>query len=356
MTTDSFLHLDHLQKNLGNRPLLNDLTLHLPRGKIGCLLGPSGSGKTTLLRIIAGFTPIDGGAVRLDGQTITSPTYRLPPHARGVGMVFQDHALFPHLTVAENIAFGLRHLPAAAQRARLSALLELVDLLPFAHRYPHQLSGGQQQRVALARTLAPRPRLLLMDEPFSNLDATLRERLALDLRRILKEEGATALIVTHDQHEAFALADLLGVLEAGAIPQWDTAYALYHQPKTRFIATFIGESAFLSGTLIAPAAVATELGALRCHPPESAQPGDAVDVLLRPDDLVYDPSSPHTARLTEALFRGSIIRYTLHLPSGVQLLMDHPSHAPLPLGETIGIRLDACHVVAFPSLSAAVSP
>jgi len=347
------LTLEGITKRFGEQKVLDGFSLALEPGMIGCLLGPSGSGKTTVLRLIAGFESPDEGRITVGGVCVADGRFSLPPFQRQVGMVFQDHALFPHLTVAQNIAFGLRRWGKAERAARVQALLELIDLTAFANRYPHELSGGQQQRVALARALAPRPRLLLLDEPFSNLDVQLRERLASDVRRILKHEAVTALMVTHDQFEAFAIADRLGVMAGGRLAQWDSAYGLYHEPKSRFVADFIGEGAFLPGVVESPQRVQTELGSLPAVAAQGLTPGDAVDVLLRPDDIVHDEKSAIIARPIHAVFRGSLIRYTLKLASGATALMDHPSHEPLPLETAIGVRLDTRHVVVFPRASAA---
>ncbi|MEN9893986.1 MAG: hypothetical protein RLY78_4281, partial [Pseudomonadota bacterium] len=206
----AWLELDRIAVAYGGKPVVEQFSLQLPRGRIGCLLGPSGCGKTTVLRAIAGFEPVSAGAVRLDGQTVAAPGRSVPPERRQIGMVFQDHALFPHLSVIDNVAFGLRGRAEARETAL--RMLETVGLGHAATRYPHQLSGGQQQRVALARALAPSPRLLLLDEPFSNLDVELRERLGGELRALLKAAGTTALLVTHDQHEAFAIADEIGIM------------------------------------------------------------------------------------------------------------------------------------------------
>jgi len=209
------------------------------------LIGPSGCGKTTLLRAIAGLERASGGEVRISGQVVGGAGVHLPPEARRIGMVFQDYALFPHLDVGRNVAFGLDKLPRAEREARVDEVLALVGLAGLARRMPHELSGGQQQRVALARALAPKPELLLLDEPFSNLDVDLRERLAHELRAILKAAGATALFVTHDQLEAFAIGDVIGVMHQGKLHQWDEAYTLYHRPASRFVAGFIGHGVFM---------------------------------------------------------------------------------------------------------------
>ena len=349
------LSLDHISQSYGAREVVRDLSMRLLDGEIGCLLGASGCGKTTVLRCIAGFEPLTRGEIRMDGEALTTPNAMLAPDKRHIGMMFQDGALFPHLSVAGNIAFGIRAQTRAAQRARVDELLALTGLEGSAEKYPHQLSGGQQQRVALARALAPKPRMLLMDEPFSSLDIELRERLAIEVRSILKREGMTALIVTHDQHEAFAMADRVGVMHDGEITQWDTPYNLYHRPTNRFVADFIGQGIFLPGTVLSNTTVEIELGVLHGQiPTECDASGCAkcshscyVDVLIRPDDIVHDDESPMQAVVESKLFRGGDFLYTLTLPSGAQALSLVPSHHDHAIGEKIGIKLAVDHVVAF---------
>ncbi|OZI47888.1 ABC transporter ATP-binding protein [Bordetella genomosp. 5] len=227
----------------GLKTIVSDLSLGLPAGHIGCLLGESGCGKTTVLRSIAGFEPVRAGHIALAGRVLSSPTEQVAPERRNVGMMFQDYALFPHLTVSENVAFGLRKLERAARSERVTEMLELVGLGHVAGSYPHEISGGQQQRVALARALAPSPELLLLDEPFSNLDVDTRERLAFEVRDILKKTGHTAILVTHNQAEAFAIADRIGIMAKGEIAQWDTPYNLRHQPASDFVRDFIRREA-----------------------------------------------------------------------------------------------------------------
>jgi iron(III) transport system ATP-binding protein len=258
-------------------------------------------------------------------------------------MVFQDYALFPHLRTADNIAFGLHGAAAGERAARLAELAELVGLADVLEKYPHEISGGQQQRVALARALAPRPELLLLDEPFSNLDVDLRERLSHEVRDIIRASGATAILVTHDQHEAFAMADEIGVLHAGRIQQWDVPYNLYHRPANRFVADFVGEGVFLPAKALNGSQLEIELGVLQ---------GDSrgikeLEVLLRPDDVVHDDAAPTQAEVVHKAFRGAEILYTLRLGSGRKVLALVPSHHNHALGERIGIRLDVDHVVAF---------
>lgn len=345
------------------KPAVNGAQVHLQSGSIACLLGASGCGKTSLLRAIAGFVPAQAGSITLAGVCLVADGQHVPAQLRHVGFMFQDLALFAHLTVAQNIAFGLHTQafvdanPHYEAQARVQAVVALTQLTGLEARYPHELSGGQQQRVALARAIAPKPRLLLLDEPFSSLDAHLRRQLALEVRAILKAEGTTALMVTHDQHEAFAFADEVGVMRDGHIEQWATPYALYHEPATRFVAEFIGEGAFLPGHVTYDTAhehrhVAIELGHITPldHENSSAHthlPTRVVDVLLRPDDVVHDDASPLQAMVVRKAFRGAEFLYTLRLASGKEVLALVPSHHDHHIGEPIGIRLEAEHVITF---------
>ena len=263
-------------------------------------------------------------------------------------MVFQDYALFPHLSVAENVAFGIRKQPNAERATQ--ELLELVKLGNLAKRYPHELSGGQQQRIALARALAPEPKLLLLDEPFSNLDGELRRRLSHEVREILKARGTSAILVTHDQEEAFAVSDHVGVFKDGRLEQWDTPFNLYHEPLTPFVASFIGQGYFIRGQLLGPETVQTELGMIRGNRAYTWAQGSAVDVLLRPDDIVPDESSELKARIVGKTFLGAATLYRLQLPTGSQLESIFPSHADHQPGDEVGIRVAADHLVAFPAL------
>lgn len=344
------LEIDSLTVAYRDRAVLHGVSFSLQKGMIGCLLGSSGCGKTTLLRAIAGFEPVRAGRIALAGETVGAPGWSLPPERRNVGMVFQDLALFPHLTVADNVAFGLRHQPRGARRDRVEALLDLVGLPDYGRRYPHQLSGGQQQRVALARALAPRPRLLLMDEPFSGLDAELRETLAREVRRILKHEQTSAILVTHDQFEAFAMADRIGVLNAGRLVQWDTGYNLYHQPADRFVADFIGQGVLLPGVVTNAQCVETELGIVRGPVPEPCGQGCRVEVLVRPDDVTLAADDPHAVRgeVVEKAFRGAEYLYTLRLPRGTCVHYLTYSHCEHAVGEKIPVRLAGKHLVMFP--------
>ena len=343
------VHVRNLEHAYGAHRIVRGLSLSLAPGAIGCLLGPSGCGKTTVLRCLAGFEPVQGGEILLSGRAVSRPGLQVPPERRGIGMVFQDYALFPHLSVAGNVAFGLSRADAGAVDTRTAAMLELVGLAEVADVYPHELSGGQQQRVALARALAPAPDLLLLDEPFSNLDVDLRERLSVEVRAILNAAGTTAILVTHDQHDAFALADEIGIMANGVIEQWDTPYNLYHRPRTRFVADFVGQGVFVRGVAAEGGRLNTELGELDGDVPVGAAVGAPVDVLLRPDDLVHDDTSPWRAEVAAKAFRGAEFLYTLKLASGTRVMSVVPSHHNHALGEKIGIRLAIDHVVAFPA-------
>lgn len=349
------LELHSITQAYGDHIVVRNLSLSLAQGQIACLLGASGCGKTTVLRCIAGFEPVQRGRILLDGREVSGQVHMAPEH-RQIGMVFQDYALFPHLSVQDNIGFGMERASRDERHTRVEELLERVGLSGQGRKYPHQLSGGQQQRVALARALAPRPRLILLDEPFSSLDVELRERLSLEVRDILKTMGTSAILVTHDQHEAFAVADVVGVMREGRIEQWDTPYQLYHCPATRYVADFIGQGVLLPGEVAGPETVRMELGLLRSKLPLECTAdcianghNCALDVLLRPDDVVHDDAAPVRAVVVGKTFKGAEFLYTLRLPSGHQVLSLVPSHHNHALGEKIGIRLDVDHVVAFPA-------
>jgi iron(III) transport system ATP-binding protein len=353
------LAVRQLQVQYGSFTAVRDLSFTLASGEIGCLLGPSGCGKTTVLRAVSGFEAPTEGTVWIGGREVSNRSQVEAPETREIGMVFQDFALFPHLTVAQNVAFGLAgKMPEESLNKRVSEMLSLTGMRHSPAKFPHELSGGQQQRVALARALAPAPKLLLLDEPFSSLDSELREQLSLDVRTIIKSTGTTALLVTHDQHEAFAMADCIGVMQRGALVQWDSAYNLYHRPANRFVADFIGQGAFVPGEVQPNRTIRIELGELSgdlegervgaAHDEngKGSQPHH-VDVLLRPDDVIHDDASPVQAEVLRKAFRGADFLYALKLPSGQEVLALVPSHHNHAIGERIGVRLELDHVVAF---------
>ena len=341
------LTLENLACGYHQQAVVKDLSLELATGEIACLLGPSGCGKTTTLRAIAGLEPVTGGSIHIQGRQVSSRSRQLPPEKRGLGMVFQEHALFPHLTVADNVAFGLRKQPREQQRLRVSECLDRVRLSGMEDRYPHELSGGQQQRVALARALAPRPALLLLDEPFASLDLDLRRALARELGDILRQENVTALLVTHDQEEAFALADRVGVMHQGQLEQWDTPYNIYHAPANRFVAEFAGYGSFLRGAVMDENTVRTSLGELTGRSKTTLTPGGNVDVLLRPEDVIADESAQLALPVTRRQFTGATILYHLRVGAAETLLCQTDSHTNVVEGDALHVRLATKHLVAF---------
>lgn len=339
------LAVDAVDVSLAGTPVLAGATLALADGELGCLLGPSGCGKTTLLRAIAGLQPVAAGCIQVGGRTLSRPGLTVPPERRGVGLVFQDLALFPHLDVAGNVGFGLHRLARGERDRRVQSLLARLSLAGLAGRYPHELSGGQQQRVAIARALAPEPALLLLDEPFSSLDAGLRKELRGQLRSTLRQLRCTALLVTHDQEEAMAFADRVAVMREGRIVQFDTPWQLYHRPVDAAVAGFVGEGVLL------PAWQAD--GAWHCAlgPLPGTLAGSAAGparVLVRPDDLIADAAAAIRARIERVEFRGAEEMVELRLAGGERVLALWPSHERARPGQETGVRLDVPHVVLFP--------
>lgn len=342
--------------------VVDGLSLTLQQGEIGCFLGYSGCGKTTALRAIAGLEQSRGGSIYLSNQRLTDKrarkSFAVAPAKRGMGMVFQDYALFGHLSVAKNIAFGLNKWSTADKKARVAEMLSLVDLTEHADKRPNELSGGQQQRVALARALAPKPKLLLLDEPFSNLDVVLRESLAMSVRDILKRTNTTAILVTHDQNEAFAIADKVGVMHQGKLVQWATPSELYHEPVSPFVAEFVGEGAMIDG-IIKEGHVETALGDIYRRMEvydEAGYPqyceydypnGTPIKVLVRPDDIIHDDDSTQTALVVGRVFRGANYLYRLQLDDGQTVLSLVASHHNHEIGSHIGILPILEHVVVF---------
>ncbi|MCW8921837.1 MAG: ABC transporter ATP-binding protein [Sedimenticola sp.] len=342
------LELKHATISFGSTEVVRQVSLQLPEGDIGSLLGPSGCGKTTLLRAIAGFESLQHGTISLNGKTVSSQQVMIAPEKRRVGMVFQDFALFPHLNVAENVAFGLSNLPGQQKRVRISELLELVGLAHLAQQHPHQLSGGQQQRVALARAMAPRPEILLLDEPFSALDPELRGQLASEVRVLLKQDGITAILVTHDQTEAFAMADQIGVMHQGTLHQWDSSYNLYHHPATTFVADFIGRGTLLDIMVADKNSIETPFGRLSGKLPVGSEPGSKLKLLVRPDDLhLTTKQDGIQATITERLFQGADYLYTLQLKTGDHFHCLAPSHQQHNLGDSVTLKLDIQDLVMF---------
>jgi len=338
---------------------VEDVSLAIHQGEVLALLGPSGCGKSTMLRLVAGHERPDAGEVWLDGVLAAtavraSKAVWLPPERRNIGMVFQDYALFPHLSVADNVAFGLAGTWRGARRERVSEMLKRVGLAQYADRMPHQLSGGQQQRVALARALAPRPRAVLLDEPFNTLDAGLRDQVRRDLLTLLRDEGVAVLLVTHDQDEALTSADRVAVMRAGRIDQNDVPTTLYNRPMTRFVASFVGEGSFVPA-VIGPGRVDTPFGAIRAAGPETWLHNEAVDVLVRPEDVSIEARVDGNAVISGRRARGSVVDYNLTLrpdpvlaPRRLSPVQLHV-HAPdwLEAGTPVQVTLRPRHLVAF---------
>ena len=342
----SQLDLQQVSVHYGNFAAVRDVSLTLERGQIGCLLGPSGCGKTSLLRAIAGFEPVSSGQIALHGEVLSTPDSQVAPELRRVGMVFQDFALFPHLNIERNIGFGLSGLPREQRKQRVKQLLELVDLRGYAKAWPHELSGGQQQRIALARALAPEPEILLLDEPFSSLDSELREQLAGEVRDLLKRNNVTAILVTHDQHEAFAMADHITLLQDGQVAQADTPYNLYHQPDNEFVAEFIGQGNIITASVDKAGRLDNQLGELdKDHHHWHA--GDQLRLLLRPDDIRHAPNSETRLRVTGKAFRGAHYLYQLELADGQRVPCLTPSHVEVAIGEQLPVHFDLRQIVIF---------
>jgi iron(III) transport system ATP-binding protein len=343
----TLIELAHISLTYPNAaaPALSDLTLTVQEGAALSILGPSGCGKTTVLRAIAGFEHPQSGQVLIAGRPVCGGgIHCVPPEERGVGIVFQDYALFPHLTVAENVAFGLQRLEKASAARTVAQTLDLVGLAGFEERYPHELSGGQQQRVALARALAPKPVVILLDEPFSNLDPDMRGQMREEVEEILRLTGTTAVLVTHDHEEAFAMADRVAVLNHGRLEQVDTPEAIYHTPSTPFVANFVGQADFLLGR-VDNGKIHTEVGIFENvggHPP-----GTAVEIMIRPDDVHLVPASPGGARIVGRQFRGSENLYVVILPSGQHLHSSEASTTVYPVGTSVDFKITATHIVTF---------
>lgn len=341
------LELNEISVEIDGHQIINDVSFALKLGDIGCLLGPSGCGKTTLLRAIGGFQNPTAGEIHIADKKVATASAQATPEERRIGMVFQDLALFPHMTVRKNVAFGMRGFKRQEIDTRVDELLELVAMQPYGDSYPHQLSGGQQQRVALIRAMAPRPPVLLLDEPFSSQDTERRVQLAHEVREILKRDKITAILVTHDQFEAFAIADHIGVMSEGRLRQWDNAYNLYHTPADRFVADFIGEGVFLCGNTLENNVIQTELGIIHGELSESVPPGTLIELLVRPDDIIHDDASPNKATVIARDFRGADHLYTLRMPGNTRLLCLAPSHHNHHVGEEFGLRLQLDHLVIF---------
>ena len=325
------------EKRYGPATAVNGVNLALWTGEVVSILGPSGAGKTTLLRLIAGFERLDGGEISIQGRLVSGESAHVAPNRRNVGMVFQEYALFPHKTVAENVTFGLHRLGAHERDRRLAEVIELVRLVGLEERYPHELSGGQQQRVALARTIAPRPSAVLLDEPFSNLDAGLRREMRREVAGILRDSGTTTIIVTHDQEAAFAIADRVGVMRDGRLEQLDAPNVIYESPATPFVAKMAGTGDFIAGEIRSGMA-ATEIGILPFKSTNGALgEGAPVILLSRPDDFQVMPDQEGSAIVRGREFIGEATVLDVEMPSGAALRCRQRPHAAISPGTRVAL-------------------
>jgi iron(III) transport system ATP-binding protein len=344
----SHLHLKKVFKSFEKgKPAVSGITIDIQKGEFLSLLGPSGCGKTTILRMIAGLEVPSSGIIEID-ETVVAGTAWVPPEKRGIGLVFQDYALFPHMSVFKNIAFGLVKCSKGEIDKRVHKMLEIIGLPEVVNRFPHELSGGQQQRIALARALAPAPGLLLLDEPFSNLDADLRYELRTETKRIQAETGTTTILVTHDQEEAFSLSDRVGVLQDGRLEQLGTPYEIYHKPKNRFVADFVGRSDFVGGRIEGNSLI-SEVGTFSL-PDNRTGTAKTVEMMIRPDDVVFTPDNKGTAVIKSAQFLGPEILYQIQLGDGKVIHSIRASSKKVPIGSKVVINIDPAHVVVFPAV------
>ena len=329
------------------KQIIKAANFELEDGQIISLLGPSGCGKSTLLRAIAGFEPLTEGSITMLDKTLSNQHLLIAPELRQIGLVFQDLALFPHLSIADNIRFGIQKWSQKDQIERVKKMLNLVGMAGMEDRFPHSLSGGQQQRIALARAIAPRPKLLLMDEPFSGLDAAMREELVPEVRDILLQEKISAILVTHDQMEAFAIADKVAIMQQGQIQQFDKPFDIYHKPQNRFVANFIGIGKFIPATVLDQTTVDCALGKLSSEQPHQFDVGQSIEVLIRPDDVLHNDESHIVVEILSKKFRGSHFLYLVKITDDCSLYCFASSHHDHAIGEKIGINLDLDHLVLF---------
>lgn len=340
------LEIEKISLKLNDNLILEDLDLKVSEKEIISIIGPSASGKSSLLRLIAGFDKINSGNIKISGKVVDDQSIIVTPQDRKVGIIFQDLALFPHLNCRDNITFGMLNKSSKDKQDRLSRLEYILGIEKISKMFPHEISGGQQQRVAIARAIAPKPEILLLDEPFSALDEELKEQLIRDVHKLLKEEKITTIIITHNIKEAFQLSDKIAFLDNKKVMQFDTAYNLYHKPITKEIANFCGLGSFIKGTIIDPHHVLTELGPL-FGDTSSYDIASNVEVLIRPDDVIHDDNSTQSARVIEKIFYGSDFLYKLKLKDGQKIFCYTSSHHDHEINEAIGIKSEIDHLILF---------
>jgi iron(III) transport system ATP-binding protein len=352
------IRIENLSKHYGTKAELaavSDLNLDIKDNQFVTLLGPSGCGKTTTLRLIAGYLTPDGGSIRVGDRLVSAPGKVVPPEERGMGMVFQNYAVWPHKTVFENVAFGLRvrGLPREDSRQRVAKMLELVNLTGFESRYPNELSGGQQQRVALARSLVVEPEILLLDEPLSNLDAKLRERMRTELKVLQRRTGITFVYVTHDQAEALALSDMIAVMHGGKLQQYGTPLDVYARPANRLVADFMGLVNLVPGTIVDTGKGTVQAGSLRLDVPmpAGARAGEAIEVAIRPENIRLAPANGSSgfvpAKISDRVFLGNVSEYYATLDTGhVLRVQTHPLQH-FSVGDVVAVEIDAAQCSVF---------
>ena len=340
------LNLQSVKISLDSKVILDDVNLKIETGEIVSLMGSSASGKTSLIRSIAGFHNISSGVIQIDDQIVDDSIRRSDVAMRNVGVIFQDLALFPHLTVRENICFGLNNIDSAQQQNRAKKLEDLLDIENITNRYPNQISGGQQQRVAIARAIAPKPNLLLLDEPFSALDYELKDNLMNDIMKLIKSENITAILITHSPEEAFKMSDKIAFISNNTITQFANPYDIYHRPVSKEIANFFGISSYIKAKITDSSHINCILGDF-VGMVDQFNKDDKVDLLIRPDDIIHDDDSLFSAKVTEKTFRGSDFLYELELKDGQKIFCYAPSHHNHQVNEVIGIKLDLDHLVIF---------
>tara|TARA_Y100000389_G_C17460712_1_gene521413 strand:+ start:848 stop:1897 length:1050 start_codon:yes stop_codon:yes gene_type:complete len=340
------LQIESVKIVLENTTILNDINFAIKSGEIVSLMGSSASGKTSLIRSIAGYQNIASGVIKIDNNIVDNTKIFIGVDKRNTGVIFQDLALFPHLTVRENIIFGLYKKTQQDKNNRAAQLEDMLNISSITNRYPHQISGGQQQRVAIARAIAPKPTILLLDEPFSALDEELKESLMNDIKYILKKEATTAILITHNPKEAFTMSDKIAFLSDGKICQYDTPYNIYHKPLSKEIANFFGITSFLKATIKDTNHIETVLGTIFGNT-EKFKKGEDVYLLIRPDDIIHDDNSTESARVVDKIFYGSDFLYKLELKDKQKIYCYTPSHHNHSINENIGIKPVIDHLILF---------
>ena len=340
------LEVKNISFNIDGNSILEDLSLNVDENELISLIGPSASGKSSLLRIIAGFENINSGKIKVNGIIVDDRLKIIEPQNRNIGIIFQDLALFPHLDCKDNILFGMSKCSSSKKLDRLHRLSDLLNITEILDNFPHEISGGQQQRVAIARALAPKPEILLLDEPFSALDEELKETLISDVKKLLKEEKITAIFITHNIKEAFQLSDKIAFLDDKRIIQCDTSYNLYHKPLTKEIANFCGIGSFIKGKIVDSNYVSTNLGDF-FGDTTKFEIGSNVMIMIRPDDIIHDDDSTQSAKVTEKIFHGSDFLYRLELSDGEIVFCYTPSHHNHAINEVIGIKPVIDHLIIF---------